>query len=216
MPPQRFLAPYKGVGEVAAPLVGFLVAGVGLSCALMLSLAPESLRNDPSPMLARLRSIGMAQLPAAIAFAVALVTVVAHVAAALVGRILSYSRSRFEPRLKGDVGDSLNAAFAFSSVYIPAVCIFLLLLYPRARVSSRAGLFVLLMAMADIAFLMIYLPWCISSVHPDTTYSQAAVAVWCGVAGIATLSRLYSAALWQDDDAGPPTGVALIRSARST
>jgi hypothetical protein len=176
-PPDAF-ASIELEGRVSSDLTGILLGGVALSYVLVLAIGPAELAQDRGTVAELVRALAARDgflLPAVAVLATLATGVVAH----LTGKLSSILPGRRRVGLAGSMEDSVNATLGFAGVYVPlvtgAICC---LPRPPGGAAMPAGIAV---SAALGVFPCVYLPWSLSSTHPYTPWSNAALSLGTGV-----------------------------------
>lgn len=181
--PRKAFAKVSGSAEVSSGLTSILLGGVAFAYLILIAGASPELREDPGNIASVLRKFDNQSPPILGVFLSLVLGVVSHFSAKLYAALSRLGRTGslgpWEAKLGGSLEASVNAALGFAAVYVPllagVLCATSWLDQGSARIYFVAsGVFL-------AAFLLIYFPWSLSSVHPNTGFRQALVASYGGV-----------------------------------
>lgn len=189
--PRNALKSYSGIGKVNSDLTSLLLGGVAASYVSALLLAPSELSTDSGNVVRLLRRLGSENIPiATLGFvlfgAIALHATVKSIAG--IGRRVGGEQAVTD--FSGRIEDTINAAFAFSAIFVPfTTACFLASFNLYSIIASEAVLTVgtLVVGLSIAIGVYVYFPLCLSAVHAKTTLPQAAWAVGIGFTALGVL-----------------------------
>ena len=197
MSPTKALASYEGLGDVSLQLFVLMGAGLMISTFVVYVLGRIGWMSHPAmtkaifgPIVSKIT--GAKLQPVALVPAVALflffAIVILH-AVAVSWVWVDQKIYLLNSNLGGSFFDSLNASAAFLAFFIPlsTICAIAAGVVARAK-PQNANLISEIAGTGLGIVILIYLPWALAAVHPDTTYVQVMAALGGWLVGIMLLS----------------------------
>jgi hypothetical protein len=177
--PRKTLAPYQGRGKINYRLLLYVGLSVLLSVAISLVATRIGIVDDPSSIVAFLRSFDYSWLPFVMILLILFAALIIHLAAKLYTSFKPVIPGALDAHLGGCLQDSINAAFAFSAFFIPLVTFVILLLLGLANqdpdlVTNSVSTIV---GFAIALAVLIYFPAALAATHPQTRPIHAFLAL---------------------------------------
>lgn len=192
--PQAALGTYAGASRLADTLFLFLLAGATTAyfiifAAHKIGLKPdrELVRDNYGPLAAALLASDLDSkvVPLVSVFLIFPAAIVFHLSAT-VGTLLLNLLFDSSWGLGGTIRDTINAAFAFGSFFLPIWAVTIVFISWRARgekTAADAKIDDLAAIIVVVALIFAYFPLALAGTHPGTTFTPAFFAFIYGLGG---------------------------------
>ncbi len=190
--PTKFLRPYRRKEKVNSDLTSLLLAGLALAY-VVLFVAPAAELEDMGNLTKIVRYLNDKDvLPLSVLVFISVFSMLLHVSVKLVDMLM---RPNSERILNGTVEDTINASFAFASMYIPfatTILIVMALLFGDAKTSPNTWRIIALVVFgvlnAGVFFVCFSL--CLYGVHDCNKKLDAFYALGIGIVVIALIFQI--------------------------